>query len=467
MQGEERNSRGVWIGLAISALLHLGLLGWALSRPDAPRPKAPDEPAALEVTVVEIEAQTPDTTGPSEAEEPAAEPKPEPPPPSPRGEPARPTPRRAETPPPKEAAPKPVEAAPPAEAPPQVAEVAPPEPRPMPVEPDAPTAPPSPGSEHLSEGPRAPAGPGRGAPLRGPSAAPGERPWFVPDGAIPTGPGKASAGSTTRPGDDGGAAARERLAEGPRVKERVDGILAEAGGAYRVATGTMDPYFGELGRALNAELENVPEALGRPSVLREMYADYIQKMQRSGRTGAAWEDTPLGEGRDRDTVPMVNLQRDAERYGASFGGGGPPVLLNASGQRGKLPSILSAEVSIHQAPDGSILEVKLLRGSGNPVFDRFVLEVGPASVKRLAPPPERGSGIRASGLKSAWSFTGNLKLDKRLRDFKLPDDLPYLSALVLSGQFGGGFDLTNLKDTPVADLRDPRWDLKAKLLRVE
>src|SRR5690606_19599020 len=93
-----------------------------------------------------------------------------------------------------------------------------------------------------------------------------------------------------------------------------------------------------------------------------------------------------------------------------------PVLLGASAQRGGIPPILSAEVGIRQGPDGRVLEVKLLRASGNAVFDAFVVDVAPASAKRAGTPPERGSGIHADGMRTAWLFTGQLKLDKRLRD---------------------------------------------------
>lgn len=446
MRGEEGQSTGVLIGLAVSVVLHLALLWWVLQRPAPPPREAPETSRAIELVAVELADDAPPASPPATPPPAAARPQrenPRPLPP-PRVEPPS---RPAPVPTPESETGRPARA----EAESRAS--------------DGPTG--DPGDEASAAAPEAPTAASRnGAPLLAEPTAKVERPWFVPGGAGTHRPGQAVAGTTTRSGEPG-AAQRELVAEGARVKERVDGILAETGGAYRVATGTMDPYFVELGRALNAELEKVPAALARPDVLRELHADYARKLARSGRTGAAWEDTPVGEGRDRDSLPMVGLQREAERHGGSLGGGGGPVLLGASAQRGKLPAILRAELSIRQAPDGSVIEVTLLRGSGNPVFDTFVVGVAPESVKRLAPPPARGSGIRASGLKSVWSFTGNLKLDKRLRDFKLPDDLPYLSALVVTGQLGGSLDFTNLKDTPVADMRDPKWDLKARLMRVE
>ena len=247
----------------------------------------------------------------------------------------------------------------------------------------------------------------------------------------------------------------------------MDKELRESAGAHRVATGTMNPYYSALQNELTAQLTEVPEALGKPQVPRVALDNYLAQLEAHGRTGQAWDDTALGEGRDRDQMPMTTLQREASRDPAMAANSGRPVLLGASAKRGGPKPLLVAEVSIHQAPDGTIIEQVLVRSSGNPIFDRFVMEAAPKSVASMPPPPREGGGIRKDGLRSHWAFEGHMSLMKKVRDFILPQDLPYLTAILGTGQFAGSFDFTALQDTEVVDWRDPRWRLKARLLRVD
>src|SRR5690606_5565377 len=129
---------------------------------------------------------------------------------------------------------------------------------------------------------------------------------------------------------------------------------------------------------------------------------------------------------DRGTLPRIGMERAADVTGGAFGTptGTRSAILN--GAQGRMGALLRAEVRIEQGPDGSVHAVSLVKGSGNVDFDRHVLSVAPRSIATLPPPPKEGSGIHPDGMRSHWAFEGHLRLDKKLKDFRIPQDLPYL-----------------------------------------
>lgn len=440
------------MGLGLSALVHVCLLWFLTLAPPPPPPHIQDAP--LEISVVTVELPEADPDLPAEEVPEASEPEPLP---TAEPVPAPPvTPPIAEASEPEASEPEVSEPEVAPEDPPKVAEVDPP------AEPPAGTASETQsgddGSDPSAAG-EAPAAMVSEAPVR----AGKDRPWFIPKGGSSIGRiGQGVPGETLSAEDEGARRAAQREAERHRVKARVDSGIAEAIGTQRVQRGMVDPYFHQLGRALNAELETIPDALGTPDMLKQLSEGYAKQAQMVGRTGAAFEDTPIGEGRDRDTMPMAAMQRDSMNNPA-FASRGP---IPTNGGRPPQP-VMRAEVRIQQKPDGSVVSISLVKSSGNEVFDQHVLKVAPRSVAGLPPPPERGSGIHADGMRSHWSFEGHIRLDKKLKDFRIPQDLPYLVGAGAVGALGGGFDLTDLGNTSVADLRNPRWRLVAKLLRVD
>src|SRR5690606_40134469 len=106
-------------------------------------------------------------------------------------------------------------------------------------------------------------------------------PWFVPRGGPTIGSGGVP-GETLSAEDQGARRAAEREAERHRVKSRVDRGIAEAIGTQRVQRGMVDPYFNQLGRALNAELETIPESLGTPDMLKQLAEGYAKQARMVG-----------------------------------------------------------------------------------------------------------------------------------------------------------------------------------------
>ena len=447
MTHEQRSRRRVWMGLGISALVHVCLLWFLTLAPPPPVSRPADVPLEISVVTVEVpEAPDPlpEETGDASEPEPSAEPEPPVPVPASPVQPRETVSTEPEL-PPGEREPEVV-----AEEPARVAEA---------ETPDAPA--PEPASEPSTDGDASGAGAAGAVVSEAPVRSGTERPWFVPRGGPTIGSGGVP-GETLSAEDQGARRAAEREAERHRVKSRVDRGIAEAIGTQRVQRGMVDPYFNQLGRALNAELETIPESLGTPDMLKQLAEGYAKQARMVGRTGAAFEDTPIGEGRDRDTLPTAAMQRDAVNNPA-FASRGP---IPTGGGKPPQP-VMRAEIRIEQRPDGSVSSISLVKSSGNEVFDQHVLEVAPKSVAALPPPPERGSGIHDDGMRSHWAFEGHIRLDKKLKDFRIPQDLPYLVGAGALGALGGGFDLTDLGNTSVADLRDPRWRLVAKLLRVD
>ena len=411
--------------LLLSLALHLGL-GLVLFL--APPPERTPPPRSSRPLQVEVVVRSP----PPRLEPPRSEPPaPQAPPPRPPREAPRPPPVRPPTPPPAATAAVPP---PPATTPPEV-----------PRSDDVPDVPRSvrlfPGSGGLAVPPELGASPGPGG----------------------------STGRTVRPGD--GPSREQLLAEErERVQGRVQGFLDDGMASLRVQNGLVDPFFGDMDRALEKGLSGAPlfayqgvfkhffKATPGSSALRDMLAS-------AGRYGATGSPDAPGESRGSESL------EEAVRWGAAGARArSRPSTVDVVDGYSRRAGTLHVELELEQSTTGQVLGVKVLVSSGNPLFDAYVVEHVPASLAKLGPAPEHFSArTKGAVVRSAWAVDGHVSFARTLKFSKLEEldasDAAYLSALMPLGLLSGNFEETR-GEVVIPDFRRPHFDIKTKLLRV-
>jgi hypothetical protein len=131
---------------------------------------------------------------------------------------------------------------------------------------------------------------------------------------------------------------------------------------------------------------------------------------------------------------------------------------------------LHVELELEQSRTGQVLAVKVLVGSGNPLFDAYVVEHVPASLAALGPAPEHfAARTKGPTVRSAWAVDGHVSFARTLKVSKLDEvdasDAAYLSALLPLGLLSGNFEETR-GEVIIPDFRRPHFDIKTRLLRV-
>lgn len=409
-------SRIGWAALA-SLLLHAMLLAWLWRGESTPRAPGSERPAPLEVDIV--------VSTPAPPPAPAVPPEPAPP------EPEKPRPPRR----------------------PPVAS------RPSPAPAPSPADPPATGSQQAAappgEGPRAP-----DAPLAPPT--PADRPSLMPTApsggwSLPTAP-EGPRGRTLRPGDPSlspeALAAEEHARVGGRLKGFVDDDLAQ----IRVESGVVHPYFGQLRAALEKQFKEVP-LFGTPSTLQHLARTYRDDAARFGATG-----TP-GRGAQRPVASerLDALARGEPGYDTLRGRAqaGESLQRFAEGNR---ETGLVVTLELVQGADGRLQSARVVDTSGNKAYDAYVLERVPPALAPLAPPPAGAPGVRPEGIRSLWAVEGRVIYLKKLKDMK-GEDAWYTAAMTAAGVLAGTFEETT-GDVSVIDLRNPRFVVRPRLLRV-
>jgi hypothetical protein len=82
----------------------------------------------------------------------------------------------------------------------------------------------------------------------------------------------------------------------------------------------------------------------------------------------------------------------------------------------------------------------------------------------MAPPPAGAPGVHPEGIRSLWAVEGRVVYLKKLRDLK-GEDAWYTAAMGAAGVLSGTFEETT-GDVYVIDLRNPRFVVRPRLLRV-
>jgi hypothetical protein len=131
---------------------------------------------------------------------------------------------------------------------------------------------------------------------------------------------------------------------------------------------------------------------------------------------------------------------------------------------------LSVELELEQSPTGQLLGVKMLRGSGNSLFDSYVLEKVPTSLAKLDSASENfAARTRGPTVRSIWSVKGRVSFSRTIKLSKLHTldaaDAAYVSALLSTGLLAGSFEETRGEVT-ITDLRRPHFEIRTELLRV-
>ncbi len=323
---------------------------------------------------------------------------------------------------------------------------------------------------------QAPAAPGQsdasGVPSDLPRALTLSPSGAVSDWAARSGPG--DRGTLLR-NEPGGYPDPEALKaqEGYEVQQKVQGWAQEDGAAARVELGNVDGYFHDLGGAMEKEAEKGVNQMLSGNMFKDLARAWIAGAESYGKSGNPYaageqpeknialdEDTPLA--RNAQAMPSQGKQNQSPAWN---------MKLTMDMQRmardffdGKFTDGLVAIVELSQDKLGTLLEARLVQGSGNPAYDTFVLGVAPGALSLLPPPPEKGAGIHESGLKSEWAFTGKIVYWRKLKDVDPATRALLIGAGAFTGMMRG--DIENPDSFEVADPTHPQFKCKARLLKL-
>jgi len=175
---------------------------------------------------------------------------------------------------------------------------------------------------------------------------------------------------------------------------RVASMLREGLGRSRVERGLVDPYFSQLGEAMDRQWEaekhvdekgmkGFLEEMGRG--LREGARAYVAAASEYGRTGTiAGAGGPMGPD-GRLQVPLHEPLGGSEQL------------------PGMWRSTRVALVRLTQRPDGHLLAVELVQPSIDAAMDAEILRELRRGTMKLPVPPTEGQGIH-DPIRSIWAF---------------------------------------------------------------
>jgi hypothetical protein len=295
---------------------------------------------------------------------------------------------------------------------------------------------------------------------------PGGIPVGPVTGAIPGG----STGRTLRPGD-GPSPEQLRAEERERVRGRVQGFLDDGLATLRVQNGLVDSFFGDMDGALEKGLSGAP-LFAYQGVLKHFFKATPERGQAlrellasAERYGASGSPVALGESSGSERL------EDAARSGAAGARARTqPSAVDTVDAYSRRAGALYAKLELEQSHTGQVLSVKLVTGSGNPLFDAYVLERVPTSLAALGPAPEHfAARARSPVVRSVWAVEGHVSFARTLKLSKLDEldaeDAAYLSALMPLGLLSGNFEETR-GEVIIPDFRRPHFDIRTQLLRV-
>ncbi|WP_240359919.1 TonB C-terminal domain-containing protein [Pyxidicoccus trucidator] len=287
-------------------------------------------------------------------------------------------------------------------------------------------------------------------------------PSLMPGGPPITGP-KTQSGHTLRPGDPSLSPEVLAAQETARVSGRVQVFVEDRQAELRVANGQIDPYFSRLREALEKSLEDAPVFDGI-RLLDQATHSWANQASRFGATGnpgtgpvaaapTVSEQLQSLQNREERGVEWMESLRARVQAGDEVqklaGGGGNKLVVT---------------LELHQGPDGTLRDAKLVSTSGNKAYDAYVLSGVPPALAKLAPPSDEARGVRPDGIHTLWSVEGRVVYLRKLKELK-GQDAAYVAAALAAGMLAGRFDETT-GEIEVIDFRNPRFVCQARLLRV-
>lgn len=278
-------------------------------------------------------------------------------------------------------------------------------------------------------------------------------------------------GRTLHPGDEPTDA--ELLAEeSERVHDRVDGWARQTLRRARVANGIVDPHYTDLQRELAAATDEVPDLIGLddPRAVATALKDAWQAgAERYGKTGAPYEPPP---GWNPVIEQPESLMRQAQA--------GSPEMQNfvqflSAGARlqefadGRAGTALITTVALTQAPDGSVLELRLAEPSGVKRFDTWVMNTARSRLESV----RFDAGLRERGFTSLWQFTGRVSFMTKATAPSaraLATQIPLMALSALTGgrvpiALGRFDEVTGTVET--LDLSSPHYECTVTLLEAD
>jgi hypothetical protein len=229
----------------------------------------------------------------------------------------------------------------------------------------------------------------------------------------------------------------------------------------RVANGQIDPYFSRLREALEKALEDAPVFSGT-SLLNQAATSWGFQAGTYGATGNPGTG-PVPK------APTVSEQlQELERRRGDESMEGLRGRIQAAQEMQKLAggggAKLVVTLELHQGPDGSLRDAKLVSKSGNASYDAFVMSAVPPALAKLTPPPDGARGVRPDGIHTLWSVEGRVVYLRKLKELKGQDTV-YMAAAAAAGLLAGRFEETT-GEIEVIDFRNPRFVCQPRLLSV-
>nr|WP_242592869.1 TonB C-terminal domain-containing protein [Corallococcus exiguus] len=183
--------------------------------------------------------------------------------------------------------------------------------------------------------------------------------------------------------------------EAEEARQKVDGWAHDATASAR-ATGATPPYFAKLRQGFSEKLVNPPPP-DTDVLARRLKREQLEAIERFGKTGTPF--APQARDVRRETSDRLRAAVEAGRAANVY-------MMDVT-----TPILaLVAIVEVRQARDGSLIDLQVLEGSGDPKFDRWAVSHLRDALASAEPPTDGGVGIREDGMRTRWrleEYLGN------------------------------------------------------------
>jgi hypothetical protein len=187
---------------------------------------------------------------------------------------------------------------------------------------------------------------------------------------------------------------------------------------------------------------------------------YFRELQTFGSTGSPEVLTGLGSQSEHTLIPDPEGRHLVEARSIEQARRLENYLQRASGNE------LVVVLELFQDPTGRVVKAELVEASGDKLFDEHILDITRAG--DFPGVPKHVVARSRGAVHSTWEFRGRYNFRKKLRELRAenPADAALIALEGLGSLLTGlPFDETT-GDIYVLDFRDPRFDVRSKLLRL-